>query len=572
MYKGKQLEFLKKSFYLEAGETPEQRVGSIVKVVKKYEKQYSEGLADRVEKLIKNKILILSTPQFANLGREEKGNTTALPCSCNITSVTNSIDGIGYAYGETAVLSKLGAGVGIHMEDILPEGAKISEGFRANSRLDWAEDLVGVAQKVSQGKVRRGYGTPFFDIEAPELGRLLERVSKNNPNKEDVFVDNTIGIYVSDKFLDKVYSGDRASAEKYFNVLNIRRSGGNLYIVYTDNMTKVISPVYKALNQKPTLTNICTEAQTPSYDDKTFSCILSTLNLNKWDYIKKNPQVIKDAYMFLDICVSEYIRLTEGVLFLEKARISAIEKRDIGLGTLGFHDYIQSKGFAFGDLDSRRVNREIFSTIRKYVDEINSELADKLGACPMAKEAGLNMRNVSQMMIAPNKSTAFLAGEDSCALSSNESGLSAGINPLMSNYFTQNLKAVTAVYKNKRLEVILKKYNKNTPDIWDSILENLGSVQHLDFLSQKEKDVFRTFSEISPKDIIDLASDRQKYLDMSQSLNFINRPNYSLKDVYDIHKYAHERGIKTLYYFYTQAHANVEKEGDKWDNCISCAD
>lgn len=568
MYKGKQLEFLKKSFYLEEGETPEDRVRSIVGVVRRYESQYSDGLADRIYNLIKNKILILSTPQFANLGREEKGNTTALPCSCNIVSVENSIEGIGYAYGETAVLSKLGAGVGLHMEEVLSEGEEISKGFKANSRLDWGEDLVGVAQKVSQGKVRRGYATPFFDIEAPELPRLLERVSKNNPNKEDCFVDNTIGVYVSDEFLEKVYTGDRECAKKYFEVLNVRRGGGNLYIVFTGNMVKNISPVYEVLGHKPTLTNICTEAVTPSYDDKTFSCILSSLNLNKWDYINGNPQVIQDAYMFLDICVSEYIRLTEGVKFLEKARRSAIEKRDIGLGALGFHDYIQSKGYAFGDLDSRRVNRHIFSTIRKYVDKTNEYLANKLGACPMAREAGLNMRNVSQMMIAPNKSTAFIAGQEI----TNLSGLSAGINPLMSNYFTQNLKAVTEVYKNKRLENLLNSIGKNTEEVWDSILENLGSVQHLDFLSEKDKQVFRTFSEISPKDIIDLASDRQQYLDMAQSLNLINRPNYTIQDVYNIHKYAHEKGIKTLYYFYAQAHANLEKEGESWDDCISCAD
>ena len=568
MYKGKQLEFLKESNYILSGETVEDRINSIISVVKRYEKDYSEGLADRVRDLIEKKVLVLSTPQLSNLGRESNGNTTPLPCSCNIVSVKNSIEGISYSYGETAMLSKLGAGVGLNYDQVYDGGTRLSEGFESNQKLDWIEDAVGIAQKVSQQATRQGYAVPFLDIESKEIDDLLDRISRNNPNKNDPLVDNNVGINIGDSFIEKLNKGDREARKRIIKVLQIRRQTGKAYIVFTGNTNINKSKVYESQGANPSLLNICVEATTPHYDDKTFSCILSSLNLNKWDWIKENPQAIKDAYMFLDINVSEYIRLTEGVPFLEKARRSAIEKRDIGLSVLGFHDYIQSKGCAFGDVQSRILNKSIFSTIRKYVDEMNESLANKLGACPMAEEVGLNMRNVSQMMVAPHKSTAFISGEES----TNPNGLSGGINPLMSNLFVQDLKGIVTTNKNLRLESLLKERGKNTPEVWKSISDNRGSVQHLDFLSREEKDVFKTFSEISPKDIIDLASDRQKYIDMSQSLNLINRPNYKTQDIYDIHMYAHEKGIKSLYYFYPQAHAVREVDGDNWDDCISCQD
>lgn len=232
------------------------------------------------------------------------------------------------------------------------------------------------------------------------------------------------------------------------------------------------------------------------------------------------------------------------------------------------HDYIQSKGYVFGDIGSRLVNKEIYSTIREVCDEINVELAELLGAAPMALEAGLNWRNVSQMMVAPNKTTSFLAGDPI----ESPSGVSLGIEPIMSNYYIKALAGIQEVYKNPRLIKLLESKGKNDPDTWESILYNLGSVQHLNCLSKEEKEVFKTFSEISPKDIIDLAADRQVYIDMAQSLNLMNRPNYTLKDVYDIHMYAYNRGIKTLYYYYSQAHASLEKSGERWDECASCAD
>lgn len=304
-----------------------------------------------------------------------------------------------------------------------------------------------------------------------------------------------------------------------------------------------------------------TEFLQPLFPDLTSVCVISALNLVHWDEIEKNPQMIEDAFMFLDIVNEEYIKLSANIPFLEKANLSAIKKRDIGLGALGFAELLQMKGFAYGDIYSRNLNKHIFSTIRKYGEKTTLELGEKLGSPEYCKMAGMVRRNASLMMIAPNKSTSFISG-----------ATSGGFEPFMSNIFLKSLAKIQFVWKNPHLVKILESKGLNTVKVWDDIQDNNGSVQHLEFLNQREKDIFKTFSEISPKDIIDLTADRQVYIDMGQSLNLMFRKNYTMKDVYDIHKYAWEKGIKTLYYAYSSAHASIERDGENWDSCVSCAD
>ena len=554
-----QIEFLKNKGYIEEGKTFSDRINDIVGVVKEYEHLYSEGLSERIKYMIENQILSLSTPQLANLGRKSNGKTTDLNCSCNIITVPNSIAGIYYSIGETAMLSKLGAGVGADFSGVVDKGTYLNEGFYSNSKLDWVEDLVRSSQKVSQGSRRRGYSVPFFSILDKEFDEIMERFSRNNPDKQDPFVSNNTGIFLPKGFREGIRGGNKDYQKRFLKVLQARKAEGKIYIVDEENLNKNQSPVYEKLGHTVKSTNICTEVVTPHYEDKTFACIIASLNATNWDQI--TDQMIEDAFMFLDINVEVYIKLTEGVPFLEKARRSAMEKRDIGLGVLGLHDYFQSKGAAYGDILSRQLNKSIFSRIRSIGEKVTKELAEKLGSPKMCQESGLVRRNVSLMMVAPNKSTSFI-----------QNNTSQGAEPYTSNYFIRALAGIQSVTKNRHLKRLLEEKGKNTTDVWDSILENLGSVQHLDFLTKEEKDVFRTASEISPKDILDLASDRQTYIDMAQSINLFNRPNYTMKDIYDIHMYAFDKGIKTLYYFYPQAHAALEKNGESWDTCVSCAD
>ena len=558
-----QLEFLKKKNYLN-GKTFEERLDEICALLETYEADYSVGLAARMRRNISQKIFSMSTPQYPNLALKRQKGTTPLPVSCYITAPQNSIQGIYYAIGETAMMSKLGGGVGADFTNLVDKGQPIGEDgeeFYANSKLDWIEDLVRASQKVSQGSQRRGYSVPFISIEDAEFWDLIKRCEKSNPDKNDPLVSNNVGIILPIGFHDKIKNGDKELQKRYMKCLYIRESSGKLYLLDVANCNKNQSPVYAKLGHQVCSTNICTEITTPKYDDKSFVCVIGSLNLNKWDEIEADPQIIKDCLMFLDICVSEFIRLTENVPFMEKARRSAIEKRDIGLGALGFHEYIQSKDCAFGDLESRWINKKIFSTIRKYADEYTAEIGEKLGSPKMCQDAGMVRRNVSLLMVAPNKTTSFLMDKTSL-----------GVELFFSNYFVKALAGIESTFKNKKLTQYLQEHGQDTPEVWESILKNLGSAQHLDFLTPKQKACVRTFSEVSPKDIIDLAADRQVYIDMSQSLNLMNRPNYSKKDIYEIHKYAWEKGIKTLYYYFSQAHASLEKNGEKWDACESCAD
>lgn len=558
-----QIEFLREGRYINPNETPQQRFEEIVNRVRDYETMYKDpGLADRLTYMIDKNILSLSTPVLSNFGRKpNKNGTTPLPVSCNIITVNDSIQDIYYSIAETAMLSKLGAGVGTDFQNVCQKGTELSEGFFSNSKLDWIEDTVRTAQKVSQGSVRRGYNTPSISIDDNDFWDLMKRVDKTNPDKNDPLVNNTVGIMLPKDFDDRLDAGDAELRKRYLHVLKNRQKVGKIYLGHVANMNKNSSIVYDKLNIDVKSLNICTEFLQPLFSDMTSACVISALNLIHWDEIKSNPQMIKDAFTFLDIVNEEYILLTEGIPFLEKARKAAKNKRDIGLGTLGLHELFQIKGLAFGDIGSRGLNREIYSTIRKYGEETTKELGEKIGSPELCRQAGLVRRNCSLMMIAPNKSTSFISG-----------ATSLGIEPFMSNIFVKSLAKIQYVFKNPHLEKLLISKGKDSKEVWRSIEENNGSVQHLEFLSKSEKDVFKTFAEISPKDIIDLAGDRYVHIDMGQSLNLVFRKNYSLQDIYDIHKYAWERGIKTLYYAYPSSHAALEKDGENWDTCVSCAD
>lgn len=555
-----QKDFLVNKNYLRGGETIDDRIDSILKEVGKYQDEWGEPeLVDRLQIWLHSQYISLSTPQLANVGREKIGKTQPLPCSCNIITVGNSIDEIYNSIRETAMLSKLGAGVGANFMHLPDGGTELEEGFHTNSKLDWVEDLVRTSKKVSQNSVRRGYAVPFESIDTNEFWAYIERLDKANPDKKDPLVKNNFGFMLPSGFWDRLPK-EKELQKRFIKLIQLREATGKIYLLDVDNCNKNQSPAYDKLNHIVDSTNICTEALTPTYPDMTFACMLLSLNLKHWDEIKNNPRIIVDAYILLDIFVQMYIDQSEGVDAIKKARQSAIIKRDIGLGTMGLHDYFQQKGAAFGDITSRFLNKEIYRTIRRVGEEVTKVLAERLGAAPMCEEAGLDRRNVSLMMIAPNKSTAYIGGT------------SEGCQPRISNYYVDRLAGVETTFKNDHLEELLKNKGQNTADIWESILENLGSVQHLDFLSDGEKSLFKTASEISPKDIIDLAADRQVFIDMSQSLNLFGRPNYTTKDVFDFHKYAFSKGIKTLYYYYPQAHAALEKEGQSWDTCESCAD
>jgi len=560
MYREEAIKFLENKKYLKDGETIDHRIDGICSVIKKHELSYKqEGLSERVKGYINDQILIPSTPQWSNVGRTYTGSPN-LPASCYILGVENSIQGIYQSFGETAMMSKLGGGIGQSYINVSEKNTKLDEGFYSNSKLDWIEDGLRASQKVSQGAVRRGYSTPSMLITDVEFYDFMKRLDKKNMDLKDPLLTNT-GCIVLPKTFWGEFDNDPELRKRFLMVIQKRKAKGKIYILDIANCNTNHSEVYKKLGMEVNATNICTEAITSLDPRYSFVCMLASLNLMELDKIERRRQIIKDCFMFLDIMTTEFIDLTEGIPFMEKARRSAIEKRDIGLGTMGLADLFQSKGYAFGDLDSRRLNKEIYKFMRDCGEEYTREAAEILGSPQLCQDAGLVRRNVSLMMVAPNKSTSFLAG------------VSAGIQPRISNYYSQELAGFEGTVKNFFLQTKLRSMGKWSVEVWNTILSSGGSVKDLEFLDSDTKAVFRTASEISPKDIIDLAADRQEFIDMGQSLNLFGRPQYTTKDVYDIHRYAFSRGIKTLYYYFPQGHASIEADdGSNWDDCESCAD
>jgi ribonucleoside-diphosphate reductase alpha chain len=560
MYRKEAIKFLENKKYLKEGETIDQRISEIVSVVKRHEESYGEtGLSERIRGYINDQIFIPSTPQWSNVGRDYEGSPN-LPASCYILGVENSIQGIYGSFGETAMMSKLGGGIGSSYINVSDKGTRLDEGFYSNSKLDWVEDGLRASQKVSQGAVRRGYSVPSILITDVEYYDFLERLDKKNPEAKDPLVSNTGCVVLPKGFWSDFEKSDELK-KRFLILIQKRKSKGKIYILDVDNCNINHSPVYEELGMEVNATNICTEALTALDPRYSFVCMLASFNLVKYPIIKANPQIVKDGYMFLDIMVTEFIDLTEGIPFMEKARRSAIEKRDIGLGTMGLADLFQSEGHAIGSLGSRKLNKEIYKFIREVGEEYTREAAEKLGSPKLCQDAGMVRRNVSLMMVAPNKSTSFLPD------------VSQGVQSRVSNYYSQELAGFEAIVKNPYLKDLLISLGQDTQENWDEILKNSGSVQSLDFLSEDDRAIFRSASEVSPKDLIDLAADRQVYIDMAQSLNLFGRPQYTTKDVYDIHRYAFSKGIKTLYYYFAQGHASIEtNDGSSWDDCEACSD
>ena len=329
MYRKEAIKFLENKKYLKEGETIDQRISEIVSVVKRHEESYGEtGLSERIRGYINDQIFIPSTPQWSNVGRDYEGSPN-LPASCYILGVENSIQGIYGSFGETAMMSKLGGGIGSSYINVSDKGTRLDEGFYSNSKLDWVEDGLRASQKVSQGAVRRGYSVPSILITDVEYYDFLERLDKKNPDAKDPLVSNTGCIVLPKGFWSDFEKSDELK-KRFLILIQKRKSKGKIYILDVDNCNINHSPVYEKLGMEVNATNICTEALTALDPRYSFVCMLASFNLVKYPIIKANPQIVKDGYMFLDIMVTEFIDLTEGIPFMEKARRSAIEKRDKG--------------------------------------------------------------------------------------------------------------------------------------------------------------------------------------------------------------------------------------------------
>ena len=533
--------FLARGYLLE-NETAEQRIRDIAETAEKYLK--IKGFADKFEKYMHQGFYSLSSPIWANYGRKR-----GLPISCFGSYVDDDMDAILYKISEVGTMSKAGGGTSGFFGAIRPRGAKISSGGESTGVHHQLTVFESLTDYISQGNVRRGSFAAYLPIDHKDIEEFL------NIRKEGDTIQNlSIGVCVPDDWFKSMVDGDKEKRRIWGLVIKKRFESGYPYIFFTDNVNKQAPKVYKDKKLKIHHSNLCTEIMLSNGPDESFVCDLSSLNLEQWDKWKDTDAVETLTY-FLDSVMTEFINKTESMKFMAHPRNFAINQRALGIGVLGWHTFLQSKMVSFESMEAKLLNTQIWKAIRNKADKASEEMAELFGEPPLLK--GYGRRNVTTLAIAPTTSSSFILGQ-----------ASPSIEPLNSNYFVKDLAKGKFTYKNPYLEKLLENKDKNTEGVWKSILVKGGSVQHLEFLTQDEKDVFKTFGEISQKEVVIQAAARQKYIDQGQSLNLMVPPNTKPKDVNDLLIFAWENGIKSLYY---QRSANPAQElARSILTCASC--
>ena len=524
------------------GESPEQRIKDIADTAEGY--LGIAGFSDKFVGYMRQGFYSLASPVWSNFGRKR-----GLPISCNGVYVPDRMDGILAKQSEVGMQTKHGSGTSAYFGELRGRGAKINSGGESSGAVHFMELFDKVASVVSQGNVRRGSFAAYLPIEHPDIKEFLRIRSEGNAIQEMSFA-----VTVTDSWMQGMIDGDKDKRQLWMNVIKKRYETGYPYIFFQDNANNQAPDCYKDKGMKIYASNLCNEISLPSKEDESFVCCLSSLNLVQWDEIVKTD-AIETLTMFLDAVMEEYIQKTESIPFMESSHNFAKRHRAIGMGVLGWHSYLQSNMISFESMEAKLLNSSIFKRIRKSSDKATEDLANRLGE-PLYCQ-GYGRRNTTTLAIAPTTSSSFILGQ-----------ASPSIEPLNGNYFTKDLAKGKFSYRNPYLKSLLAEKGKDTDDVWISILNSGGSVQRLSFLSEEEKDVFKTFGEISQKEIVIQAAQRQKFIDQGQSLNLMVSPESSYKEVNQLMIYAWENGVKGLYY---QRSANPSQElARSILNCSSC--
>jgi len=486
----------------------------------------------------------LATPVWMNFGNK-RGN----PISCFNSYVGDSIENFLIKQAEVGMMTKVGGGTSGYFGDIRPRGSKISTGGVAEGAVRCMELFDTVTSIVSQGSARRGSFAAYLPIDHDDFDEFMKIRSEGHPIQ-----DMSIGVCVSDEWMKSMLEGDKEKRRRWGAIIKKRTETGYPYVFFTDNANNNKPQVYKDKGYDIKSSNLCSEIFLPSSADESFVCCLSSLNLLWWEEIK-DTDAVETMVMFLDAVMSEFIEKNADSNLMKAAYNFAKNHRALGMGVLGYHSYLQSKMIAWESMDAHFENLEIFSEIRKRADKATEELAQMFGEPEVLK--GYGRRNTTTLAVAPTTSSAFILGQ-----------VSPSIEPLNSNYFVKNLAKGKFTYKNPHLIELLKSKDKNTKDVWKDILSHGGSVQHLDFLTQEERDIFKTFAEISQKEIIVQAAQRGNYIDQGQSLNVMIPAGTKPKEINQLMIFAWEQGIKSLYY---QRSSNPSQDlARSIMNCKSC--
>ena len=528
--------------YLLNGETLEGAIDRITSAAAR--RLYKPELKDAFKEMIVKGWISFSSPIWANMGTQR-----GLPISCFNVHIPDSVEGITHKMGEVIMQTKIGGGTSGYFGELRHRGTAVTDNGKSSGSVSFMKLFDTAMDVVSQGGVRRGAFAAYLDIDHDDIEEFLQIRDIGNPI-QNLFM----GVCVPDYWMQDMIDGDADKRRVWAKVLESRQQKGMPYILFTDNVNRNKPQVYKDKGLTINASNLCCEIMLPSTADESFICCLSSMNLELYDEWK-DTNAVKLAIYFLDAVLSEFIEKTEGNYYLSAARNFAIRHRALGLGVLGYHSYLQRNMIPFESMEAKMFNAKVFKQIQEQSLAASKELANIYGEPELLK--GYGVRNATTMAIAPTTSSSAILGQTS-----------PGIEPFASNYYKAGLAKGNFIRKNKYLAKLLEEKGLDTEDVWRDIMLNHGSVQHMHQLTQEEKDVFKTFKEISPLEIVTQAAQRQQYIDQAQSLNLNIPSSMPIKDVNKVIIDAWKMGVKTLYY---QRSQSVSKElVINFMNCSSC--
>ena len=533
-----------------------------------------------------------STPILSN-----GGTNRGLPISCFLNETQDSLEDIVSLWNENVWLASKGGGIGSYWGNVRSIGEKVGRNGKTSGIVPFIRVMDSLTLAISQGSLRRGSAAIYLPIWHPEIEEFIEirRPTGGDPNRKALNLHH--GVLVTNGFMHAVENDeewalrspkDQAvidtvnARELWIRLLTARVETGEPYIIYIDHVNDQIPEHHKMAGLNVKMSNLCSEITLPTGvdhhgQDRTAVCCLSSMNLETFDEWKDNPQIIEDVMRFLDNVLSDFIaKAPDG---MKRAKYAAMRERSVGLGVMGFHSFLQSKGIPMESVMAKVWNTKMFQKIKTEADAASIKLAEERGACPDAADYGVKERFSNKMAIAPTASISIICG-----------GASPGIEPIAANAYTHKTLSGSFPVKNRYLEQLLEEKGQNTEDVWSSIFTNEGSVQHLDFLDDHEKDVFKTAFEIDQRWLIEHAGDRTPYVCQAQSLNVFLPADVHKAELHRVHWEAWQKGVKSLYYCRSKSIQRAESdaswkrkaasdaesaalaaaEENKYDECLAC--
>jgi len=539
-----------------------------------------EAHAQRIYDYASNLWFMFATPVLSNGGTKR-----GLPISCFLNYVEDSREGITGHYTENAYLSSMGGGIGGGWSDVRAQGTKTSKGSESTGVIPFMKVVDAEMLAFSQGVTRRGSYASYLHMSHPEIEEFLDVRKPTGGDTNRKCTNLHHGVVIPDKFMEIIH---RAAHEDNFNddwelrdphsgevksvvsartlwvkLLQNRMESGEPYLMFEDAVQADLPEFQKRKGLKVNHSNLCSEITLATNEERTAVCCLSSVNLEYYDDWKNHPAFIPDLVRFLDNVLTYFI--TNAPTELERARYSAERERSIGLGAMGFHAYLQKNLIPFEGAMATAANLEIFKHIKTQAQTETERLAVEKGACP--DDDSCSVRNAHLLAIAPNASSSIICGNTS-----------PSIEPYRANAYTQKTKSGSYLMKNKFLEEVLEKYNQNTDTTWTSIITNKGSCQHLEFLTDEEREIFKTAVEINQAWVVEHASMRQQYICQSQSVNLFFPPDVNKGDLHNIHMLAWAKNMKTLYYLRSEAISRADNVSNKvkreiifeQSDCLNC--